>query len=326
MLDALKQVVIAEKHGSAKSGATGVSIYYPNSQLYSNANAGATSYVAVARRFAEESLWDDFLAFTLPGGSLRRTAGARPRSRRGRTVRAPGAGGITVSAITASDDTAAPGRPVTLRADISGENVGYVKLFAGFLDEAANSINVTDMDYLESPDTRAINDVYYPAWPAQEFTMEFDREPIVFAVDDGSTKAVAAFNPESYGKSFEDAVYTVDGTYHYADGETRDAKLYFRNGELQQVFGFDGDAQTGAPREIIPEAGDTFTVLEKWMDLNQSGEVAQFVNEQGKTLTFGDEAMTWVDLDAAAGRYVVGFLVEDLDGNQYPTYTTITVQ
>ena len=103
-------------------------------------------------------------------------------------------------------------------------------------------------------------------------------------------------------------------------------KLYFRNGELQQVFGFDGERTDRRAAQIIPEAGDTFTVLEKWMDLNQSGEVAQFVNEQGKTLTFGDEAMTWVDLDAAAGRYVVGFLVEDLDGNQYPTYTTITVR
>jgi hypothetical protein len=282
--------------------------------------------VAVAARFANQSLWDDFLVYHFTGREFAPDTNRAAAIDAGTTLRAPGAGGITVSPITASSDTAAPGQPVTLRADISGENVGYVKLFAGYFDQDANSINVTDMDYLESPDTRVLNDVYYPAWPAEEFTMQFDWEPIVFAVDDGSTRAVAVFNPESYGKSFEDATYTVDGTYHYADGETRQAQLYFRNGVLEQVFGFDGNADTGAPREIIPEAGDTFTVAEKWMDLNQSGEVAQFVTEEGETLTFGDTPMTWIDMDAAAGQYVVGFLVEDLDGNQYPTYTTITVQ
>jgi hypothetical protein len=48
--------------------------------------------------------------------------------------------------------------------------------------------------------------------------------------------------------------------------------------------------------------------------------------EEGKTLTFGDEPWQWIDLDAAAGDYVVGFLVEDLDGNTTAEYTTIQVQ
>ena len=34
----------------------------------------------------------------------------------------------------------------------------------------------------------------------------------------------------------------------------------------------------------------------------------------------------WETLDAAVGEYVVGFVVEDLDGNQYPVYETITVE
>jgi hypothetical protein len=33
-----------------------------------------------------------------------------------------------------------------------------------------------------------------------------------------------------------------------------------------------------------------------------------------------------VELYAAAGDYVIGFIVEDLDGKQYPIYTQITVQ
>jgi len=50
---------------------------------------------------------------------------------------------------------------------------------------------------------------------------------------------VAHFTPQSYGASFEDAIYTVDGIYTYGDdGESRYARLYFNDGVLRQVFGF----------------------------------------------------------------------------------------
>ena len=45
--------VLAEKHGPKKPGATGISIYFPISQLYRSPVAGPQSYTAVAKRFAE---------------------------------------------------------------------------------------------------------------------------------------------------------------------------------------------------------------------------------------------------------------------------------
>ena len=82
----------------------------------------------------------------------------------------------------------------------------------------------------------------------------------------------------------------------------------------------------GAPREIIPEAGDKFTILENWMDLDQNGKVIQTATQQGETLTFGNEPFTWKELDAAIGDYVIGFIVEDLDGNSTATYAQVAVQ
>jgi hypothetical protein len=176
--------------------------------------------------------------------------------------------------------------------------------------------------------------VYYPVWPeGEEFTMAFEWEPLMFAISDGVDKVVALLEPEQYGASWEDAVYTVEGIYTYADGgESRYARLYFRDGLLRQVFGFTGeDAQSGegglgAPREIIPQSGDTFTVLEKWLDLDEQGNVVQEARQEGGTLTFGDQMFTWEELDAAVGAYVVGFIVEDLDGNPYQAYTSVTVE
>jgi hypothetical protein len=242
-------------------------------------------------------------------------------------VVAPGTGVIEVSPISLSSNTAAPGQPVVLSADISGDNIGYIKFFVGFYDRDANSINVADSDFLESGDTREIDGVYYPDWGEGDFNLEFEWEPVVFGINDGQKSHVALFNPETYGRTWEETTYSVDGIYTYADGgEQRYARMYFANGEMQQVFGFTNSDGTGAPREITPQAGDTFTIVEKWLDLNASGQIEQTTAEQGDTLTFGDQPFRWRELDAAAGDYLVGFIVEDLDGNPTAAYTRVTVE
>jgi len=328
VLAALNRAVIAEKHGPNKPGASGVSIYFPNSQLYQSPVTGPESYTAIARRFADESLWDDFLAYHYTGRPFEPATQAVVVPERGTTISAPGAGQIEVSPVTLSDSVAAPGRPVILSTDIRGQNVGYVFLFVGFYDRESNAIFVADTDYLESDDTREIDGVYYPDWGEDvDFTMEFEWEPLVYAIDDGVDSVVALFTPQTYGATFEEATYTVEGVYTYADGgESRYARLYFRDGVLRQVFGFTGEGGTGAPREIIPQAGDTFTVLEKWMDLDQSGKVTQVATQEGGTLTFGDQMFTWEELDAAPGEYIVGFNVQDLDGNGNEVFGVVVVE
>lgn len=43
-------------------------------------------------------------------------------------------------------------------------------------------------------------------------------------------------------------------------------------------------------------------------------------------LTFGDQPFRWKDLDAAAGDYVAGFVVEDLDGKPQPVFEHVTMR
>ncbi len=327
VLTALKNAVIAEKHGPGKPGATGVSIYFPNSQLYGSAQAGPQSYTAIASRFATESLWDDFLAYFYTGKRFTAASAGVALPARGTPIKAPNAGGIQVSNLTLSARTAAPGRPVTMSADVDGQNVGYVKLFVGFYDRASNSINVADEDYLESSQTRDVAGVYYPVWPANRFTVKFQWDPVVFAINDGKKSVPTLFAPENYGASAADAVYTVDGIYTPVDGSgARGARLYFRDKILRQVFTFNANDPTGAPREVITKPGDTFTVLEKWIDLDSQGKPTAPTTQTGGTLTFGDQPFRWRDLDAAAGEYIVGFNVEDLDGNPTQSFQRITVQ
>jgi hypothetical protein len=281
----------------------------------------------VARRFADVSLWDDFLAFHYTGRAIDATASELVIPEPGADLRGPGAGRIELSPLSLSADSAAPGQPVLLSSDIQGENVGYAYLLVGYYDQEAHSILAIDRDYLESADTREIDGVYYPVWPEGEFTLEFEWEPIVFAINDGVDSVVALFRPASYGETFEQATYTVEGIYTYADGgERRYARLYFRDGYLRQVYGFTGEGGTGAPREIIPQSGDTFTVLERWLDLDANGQVAEAVTQEGGTLTFHDQMFIWETLDAAPGAYIVGFVIEDLDGNAFQVYESLTVE
>ena len=163
--------------------------------------------------------------------------------------------------------------------------------------------------------------------------MEFEWEPLMFAISDGRESVVALLDPLQYGSAPEDAVYTVEGIYTYADGgESRYARLYFRDGLLRQVFGFTGESDsisegvTGSPREIVPQSGDTFTVLEKWLDLDTQGNVMQVARQEGGTLEFGDQTLVWEELDGAVGEYVIGIVVEDLDGNSYEAYTGVSVE
>lgn len=331
MFGAFENTVVAEMSGAQKPGATGLSIYFPNSQLYGSAAAGPQSYVPVARRFAEVSLWDDYLNFHYTGRQFQDTAGSLTIPERGVTIAAPGAGTINVSPLSVSADSVAPGETILMSADVDGENIGYIYLFAGFYDREANSVNVIDMDYIDSGDTREIDGIYYPDWGEGAFTLEFEWEPIVFAINDGQNQVLALLEPQSYGASPEAAIYAVDGMYTFADGEQRLARALFSNETLQQIFAFQSadvnpNSPTTAPWEVTPQAGDQFTVFEKWYDLDAEGQLTEMSYEEGGTLTFGQSAWTYEVLDAPAGAFTIGYIVEDLDGNRVETYADVTVE
>jgi hypothetical protein len=326
VLAAIQNGVIAEKNGPNKPGSTGVSIYFPSSQLYGTREAGPESYVAVSRRFAENSLWDEYLSFFYTGQNFE--PATRGASIPAGITRAPGNTPIEVAPIQASATNTAPGRPITLTTSVNGQDIGYVYLFTGYYDEAGNSINVIDMDYLESPDTRELNGVYYPMWPEDgSFNLEFVFEPLAFALTDGETTAEALLSPETYGATAEEATYTVEGIYNFADGSAPlHARAYLRDGVLRQVFAFQEENGQGAPWEVTMQPGDTFTVLQKWLDLDANGQVANTAWQEGETINVGSAPIKWEELDAAAGQYVVGFIVENLDGVQQPVFQKITVE
>lgn len=385
-LDAARAAaVIAERHGSARPGSTGIAFYFPVLDLYRAGNN--LGYSEIAARFAAESQWDEFLAFHMgdsPAGPVGRPASAIQSAlnelmpdldpeyvriledaiaamvEEGRTPeeiaqnlvdeweldeevaialleqgllgaqeqalptnttqRKP----IQISPITLSDEVAWPGEPVSIEANVSGDRIGFIYSFVGRLLPEDDILIIEDEDFLFADEETTVGGVTYPVWPTEEFTVGFDWEPYVYAISDGETSIRTLFSPETYG---DDPTYTADGIYRFGDGSPdRYARLYFREGELTEVFGFTGNALTGsgAPREITPQVGDQFAVLEQGEYLGDDAPDKSYSAEVG-TLTFGDQAFYIEETPAPSGNYVVGIMAEDLDGNLVESYEGLFV-
>ncbi len=389
---ALGQAIIAEKHGSDRPGATGVTIHFPTSEIYNVAdNVG---YTTVAARFAEQSHWDDFLAAFHSGGTAtfsRPEAAPEPQPEQtelpagltqddlvllqadtlalaeagylleeipqamvdefgyspdlvqtlvdsgfftsipsqggSRADKTAGAKPVQLAPLTLSAEIATSSTPVTIQTELSGDRLAYAYSFIGRFLPREDALLIEDVDYLFADESQTVGGVTYPVWPQEGVSIEFDWEPTVYAISDGTTSVKALFNPETYDA--ESPTYAVGGTYRFASGgDPRFAKMYFRDGTMTEIFGFSGSItqSVGAPREIVPQPGDQFTVLERGDDLSQEGEAGreQYVREGG-TLTFGGVPFTIETTPAPSGNYVVGVIAEDLDGKKYEQYEGLFV-
>ena len=349
VLEALNNVVIGEKHGEQRSGSTGLSFYFPNSELYGmTTDEEFVSYTSIADRFATASLWDDFLAYFYTGKSINQDmadlavldpvaatvtqdfsdAIAASAPEEGAEIEAPGQGNITISEITASNTELAYLETMTYSADISGTNIGYLYYYVNYYVEEYDSYVMADMGYLASSESREVGGLVYPDWGEGDFTVEMEWEPIVYYLSDGVDEAFIALEPETYGETYEEDVYTLYGLYAPGGDESKEQEAMLRfdgNFELKSFWVFTGEDGTGAPREATLEEGDTFSVWELWLEYNPDTGFWEYVYYLGDTLTFNGEPFSIVAYDAFAGEYEVGILAEDYDGNMTESYIDVTI-
>jgi clostripain len=322
VITAVKNAVIAEKHGPSQKGATGISIYFPVSKLFNAAGSDYPTYTQTANRFTGESLWDDYLTFHYTGQALQ----ANNQPDKDSNMVGPGAGKITVQPIELTGETASPGNPVTLSTSITGDNISYLYIFTGRLTDEQDYLEIIDLDFIDSDTYKEIDGMIYPDWGEGEIPIEMDWEPVLYAIDDGTEVQMALLEPDTFGEGIEDTFYTVDGYYEFIDDEpTRFAQLTFNgDGSLLKVMGFNATTSTGPQHEITPKNGDRFIILSLWIPLNDDEAEIQF--EEAGILTFGKTPWTWDEYPADPGEYVIGIIAEDLDGNQYEEYIQVSAK
>ena len=169
---ALKKAVTSEKHGKERPGSSGLSIYFPTSKLYKttfgkNADYQYSAYVG---RFANASLWDDFLTFHYTHKAFKSTDAdlavlnpaasaqndftqavedAAPET--GVAIAAPGDGKISIKPIKVSAHEIGPEGSVKMTTEITGANVAYVYYYVSYYDEEYGSYLTADMGFYLAP-------------------------------------------------------------------------------------------------------------------------------------------------------------------------------
>lgn len=340
--------ILAEKHGPGRPGASGFSIFFPVPELLAavGTELSELSYTGYASRFAGASLWDEFLVFHYTNQDVDPDAVepelldaenaaefdladyAVPMLETAPEMAAPGIDTeLSMEPLEVSQDEITAGESTLLSTQISGENVGYVYIEVSRYDEESEAYVVEDLDYVAAEETVEFDGIYYPAWSAadlEEFIFEW--EPTLYSLSDGETEAFALLEPAVYGASDQEGEYDVRGIYTFADsGQERYAILKF-NGllEYKGMLAFTGAEGTGAPRALTPQAGDTFTILEQWYQLDEEGEW-EIGEYNGDTLTFGSKPFTVNAYDSYPGEYSLGILVSDLLDNTIAEYATVYV-
>lgn len=348
---ALARAVVAEIHGEGRPGATGLSIYFPNSQEYEAAfGSEKLNYPLSAGRFATAALWDDYLTYhytgrpfdpasadlsvvTPPQSNLRDFAEAATRSTppQGTSIEAPGAGALSIAPLDLSAITVAVDETVSLSTTVTGTNIAYVYYYVSYFWEEDGSYLSADAGFVEPGNVKEVGGLYYPDWDqGGSVEVEFDWEPTLYFMSDGDPAhdQFAFFVPSTYGASRAEDIYTVRGTYTFRDTGTQvEAEIDFSGeGDMLSVWGFfsDGDADTGAWYEITPTAGDTFTITHEYLEFTANPE-GEFAYYDGGTMVFGDQPFTMVPYTAFPGDYALGVGVEDFDGNLTWEFAELTV-
>lgn len=344
---ALAAAVVAEKHGPKREGSTGLAFYFPNSKLFKDTVAEDwLQYTLIAGRFAAASLWDDFLAYHYTGKKIDpasadlsvldaasteadfSTAVEASAPEAGATIEGPGASAIRIDQWKASKKKIKADGKLTLTADITGKNIAYIYLYTAYYDPDSDSYLTMDTDFLDAGSTKEVGGVSFPDWGEDETqSFEIPWEPFNTTLSDGVDTVFAASEAETYGDTSETTTYQVWGTYQVVGTkEGREAFLRFdANGDLKTVFVFSGDKEKAAPREINPKKGDIFTPEEEWLSFekNPDGEYEYY---DGEPLTFGKDGFSMASDTAAPGKYQIGLIVEDLDGNTVEEYVEVDVE
>ena len=343
--EAFSQAIVAEKNGPERPGATGIALYFPTSELFGiGDNFG---YTTVAGNFAAESKWDEFLNFHYIGTGSELVATSPDSEPTEAPVDLEQYGGfvtseeqlnqvqqdaasvkpLQVAPLTLSAEIASIGQAVNLTTEISGDRLAYIYTFIGRILPEEELLVIEDRDFLFAEENNEVDGVVYPVWPEGSVSVDYDWEPYIYAINDGTNSVRALLNPDTY--DVETPTYSVDGIYTFADsGEQRWAILYFRDGELTEVYGFTGEDAAnggGAPHEITPQPGDQFTVLEQGFNLSEQAESEDFSREGG-TLIFGDQPFFVEEIPAPSGSYILGFIAEDVNGQTQEQYEGLFVE
>ncbi|MBN2548304.1 MAG: hypothetical protein JXB15_04035 [Anaerolineales bacterium] len=242
-------------------------------------------------------------------------------------VAAPGAGKISFSPIQLSAQEVKAGKGLEVTATISGENIAYVFNELWLYDPPQKqAYGPLWRGYIETPRRRFFFGWKRPVWSDTQ-DLSFTIKPGLRCLTDGAAASLTCLVPEKYGLKDNDSPLVTSGEMISADsGKRRKARLFFDDERrLRKVIGYSGRGGFGSPRAMVLQPSDQFIPELSILSALEEGGQWPEKSALGDPLTFGEAGLTWIDEEPIAGSYLVGFAVQDLDGNWTRKLTGVVV-
>jgi hypothetical protein len=245
--------------------------------------------------------------------------GAEPFSpARASSRRAPGAGGFEIGRI----DLTAEGDGLVLRARVSGKNIAYIYTDIQLKDPNLDRYyGPVAREYVRAGRNKETRGISRPDWDDPVELAAVIR-PGLRLLNDGTGSTFCFSLPEGYG----DPEYRLPGLYTFADGA----------GPLRAVVTFDGAGSMSGvvahkqygrrltPRAVTPQPGDRFSPFVQVLAPAAAGDW-EVETALSAPLTFRGEPFRVVTETPIPGDYLVGLVVEDLDGMLTRKYAPATI-
>jgi hypothetical protein len=318
---AIGSAVIAEKHGINMNGSNGIAFHFPDSDLYyyTEYNTDFPPYYSEAsRKFLEQSVWDEFLAYHYTGEEFAPQEGVAVAPSRTAAIIAPGASQMTVGPIQISDTEIAGDETVTVSSTVEG-NVAYIHTALYFWDPATESYWIGDVSYYIAQNTATVDGVNVPDYGPSPVQVEYEWSPSLFTLTDGQHEAFVLLQPAEYLSSAGETVYQVYGQYTDALSNTPvDAGLYFdADGNFLYAYAFPDEDQNGAstPVEITPQIGDQFNDYVQYYKFDSNNQATYSYELSSDVFTWGEQGFSYFASYPVDGQYAVGIVAYDFDNN-----------
>jgi hypothetical protein len=326
---AIRSAVVVEKHGINMSGSNGIAFHFPDSDLYyfTEFNEEFPPYYSdSSRKFLEQSVWDEFLAYHYTGEEFAPQEGVAMAPSRTAEIVAPGASQLTVAPIQISDTEISGDETVTVTSTVEG-NVAYIHTALYFWDPDAETYWIGDVSYYIAENTVTVDGVNLPDYGESPVQVQYEWSPTLYSLTDGEHNAFVLLEPAEYLSADGETVYQLYGQYTDAlSGTPVEASLYFdADGNFLYAYAFPDEDDNGAstPVEITPQIGDQFTDYVQFYTFDADNNASFSYELSDDVFTWGEQGFSFYSSYPVDGEYAVGIVAYDFDNNQVANFEFI---
>jgi hypothetical protein len=206
----------------------------------------------------------------------------------------------------------------TLTAEINGEHIAYIFLEI-LMKDGETFYGPVLREYVPADSDKETGGLLRPNW-SDPIRLSIPLRPNLTLLTDGADSAFAFCLPEGYRVSG----CHLDGQYTSAESQSRARIVFDGDGKIKEILAFKQQRMKSIPRPITPKPGDTFAPFVQFI----TSEDGIWKNETvlSTPLTFGAQPFRLEKESLIPGKYLVGILVQDLDGGFTRKYVSLAVE